>query len=75
MIRYAFYNEKKTLMKTYSDLENKNLHKVGTDEVYPGDEENAPIDVVDHIVITEGTEEPRSRFVYEEVDRKEDPVD
>ena len=70
MIKYGFYNDERKLMITYSDV-GKDLHKVGTDEVYTGDKDNAPIDVIEQIIIIDGHEEPRSRFTYEEVDKRE----
>ena len=72
MVRYKFYDRSRNLLRTYSDAENMNLHKVGTEEIYPGDENEGPIDLIDRIEIVEGEESPRSRFEYEEIESEED---
>jgi len=72
MVKYKFYDKERNLMRTYTDNRDMDLHKTGTDEIYSGNEEEGPVDVIDRIEIVEGQESPRSRFIYEEV--KKEPI-
>ena len=67
MVRYAYFNETKTLVRAYSDKDFK-IQKVGTDEIY-----DDAVDVFDHIDSSDNT--PRGIYKYIETNNKKEVVE